>query len=575
MPFLPPARNNRKTTTARPNAHKRLTTAAVAALIVTACASPNGNTRPGTMDFALQKAAKESTANQDHVAAATYWGALYEKDPENAEVAANYGRSLRYIGSLPQAISTLHRAYLENTDHPLVLAEYGKVLVSAGHSDEALEMLERATSIGEPDWSLWMAKGIALDNMGRHDQAQVAHKTALELSPGNPKILNNLGLSLALNRHLDAAEVMLRDAVSTPGATARMRQNLSLVLGLQGNFIEAERLARVDLAPNLVSKNMAYLKTLYATSNQWGALSALGNSAPKNIDIPKLAKMPARDDEETEQIATPIIAPLPQDQSIATAPSTPEAIQAASSDGIGDPSNEEMATAPMMPVPQIEQNLLTELPENPQPNDVDQAMPELEDTSALEDTSELKNAEQPIATPDDIEAVDLAPAAGQKTELPIAKSEEETIAIDADNPKIEPEKTADITSETDDLNDAQSEQDDIAEINIGSGTSTGSGTEAETDINTTSDAEPEAKDTEDTANNEITNSEPIIGERQVPALTKNTDWVLRKNIPEISNALPGKPIPALQLLRRDSAIANKGSEAPTRIVPEDFYKDPS
>jgi Flp pilus assembly protein TadD len=40
----------------------------------------------------------------------------------------------------------------------------------------------------------------------------------------------------------------------------QVRQNLALVLGLQGRLDEAEKIARLDLPPEMVANNMAYLR---------------------------------------------------------------------------------------------------------------------------------------------------------------------------------------------------------------------------------------------------------------------------------------------------------------------------
>ena len=76
------------------------------------------------------------------------------------------------------------------------------------------------------------------------------------------------------------AEAMLRAAAARPDATIQVRQNLALLVGLQGRLTEAEKLARQDLPPELVTNNMAYLRAANgqgetsAPSRSWDAMRA-------------------------------------------------------------------------------------------------------------------------------------------------------------------------------------------------------------------------------------------------------------------------------------------------------------
>jgi Flp pilus assembly protein TadD len=52
-----------------------------------------------------------------------------------------------------------------------------------------------------------------------------------------------------------------------------LRQNLALVVGLQGRFDEARQIASVDLPPDEVEANMAYLQKMLAQPNTWQQLA--------------------------------------------------------------------------------------------------------------------------------------------------------------------------------------------------------------------------------------------------------------------------------------------------------------
>jgi Flp pilus assembly protein TadD len=101
---------------------------------------------------------------------------------------------------------------------------------------------------------------VALEQAQRDDEALIAHQRALALAPANPAVLSNLGMYYAAHGDPAQAEVLLKRAADLPGATVQVRQNLALVLGLQGKLPEAERIARQDLPPAVVTNNLAYLR---------------------------------------------------------------------------------------------------------------------------------------------------------------------------------------------------------------------------------------------------------------------------------------------------------------------------
>jgi len=220
-------------------------------------------------DDALRNAAISSTRTMDYVAAAAYWGNLYERNQDNPENAVGYSRALRQIGSVEQAGTVMQRAQALHRDNVDVLAEYGKVLTETGRPDQAVPLLDHAASLSPKDWTIPSATGVALDQMGKYAEAQAKYQAALRLDPGNPSVLTNLGLSYALQGDLDKAEQTLRQAVADPRATAQARQNLVIVLGLKGNFDEATRLARADLPPEVAQNNISYLRDMLTQPALW------------------------------------------------------------------------------------------------------------------------------------------------------------------------------------------------------------------------------------------------------------------------------------------------------------------
>ncbi len=270
----------------RPAARLLVAATLTSALALSGCASTSGThagATPATssskaaadQDEALKDAAVSATKTQDHVAAAAYWGGLYDRNPDNVEAAINYSKSLRQIGSIVQAVNVMQRVQLAHGEDVGVLAEYGKALTASGRPDQAVIYLSRAAAQSPEDWTILSAQGVALDQMGHYDEAQRKYEAALKIEPGNPFVLTNLGLSHALRGNLDAAEETLRKAAADPRANASVRQNLVVVLGLKGNFEEAARLARADLPVTVADNNIAYLKDMVNQPALWKQMEKL------------------------------------------------------------------------------------------------------------------------------------------------------------------------------------------------------------------------------------------------------------------------------------------------------------
>lgn len=259
---------------------RRLGLALCGAALLAGCQTLAGGAKPdaGLEAWLQDPAVISEMAGGNVVAAAAYWGGLYERDPRNAKAAAEYAAALRKIGSLPAALEVLRRAEALNPDEPQILAEYGKALTAAGRAGEALPILDRALAADPRNWRTLTARGVALDQLGEHEAARAAYRTAIAAAPGEPAPWNNLGMSYALTGELEGAELAMREAVGTPRATARMRQNLALILGLRGEFTEAERLARADLPPAAVDGNMQALRAIVTQPALWSSEAHADNN---------------------------------------------------------------------------------------------------------------------------------------------------------------------------------------------------------------------------------------------------------------------------------------------------------
>ncbi len=292
-----------ETPLSRRHRHRWLAAATLCSVVaLTGCASTGSPDSATAMeqaqaridDPALRGAAVESTKTQDYVAAAAYWGTLYERNPDQADAAVNYSRALRQIGSVAQAIGVMQRTHITNGSNADVLAEYGKVLAAGGRADQAAAMLNEAARLSPQDWSVRSALGVALDQMGLYDAARQSYEEALALSPGNPSVLTNLGLSHALSGDLDNAERTLRQAVADSRADAHAAAKPCHRSRSQGNFDEAARLARADLPANVADGNIAYLRDMLSQPALWQQMKEIDAPAQPSQDNSSQGR-PARD----------------------------------------------------------------------------------------------------------------------------------------------------------------------------------------------------------------------------------------------------------------------------------------
>ena len=242
--------------------------ALMGALALAGCETTGTNSMAGGGSNALPAA---PLAN-DPLSQAAYWGARYEEDPSDMEMAVRYSSSLRQLGSHEEAVLLMTRITGEGHNEPDVLVEYAKSLIAVRRGPDALAPLARAIAQRPDDWRALSLEGVAHDQAAHYTHATESYERALQVSPNNAAILNNYGLSRALAGDLDGAEVMLRTAVANPEATVQSRQNLALVLGLQGNFTEAERFSRADLPPEAVANNVEYYRSMLTQPAAWNQM---------------------------------------------------------------------------------------------------------------------------------------------------------------------------------------------------------------------------------------------------------------------------------------------------------------
>ncbi len=85
--------------------------------------------------------------------------------------------------------------------------------------------------------------------------------------------LSGAGKSTAIRSIADTPPISTEMELSE-GATAETRMNLSIALALQGKFEDAERIQRIDVPPEMIASNMAYLRALQTDPRRWGELQS-------------------------------------------------------------------------------------------------------------------------------------------------------------------------------------------------------------------------------------------------------------------------------------------------------------
>lgn len=241
-------------------------------LMLAACGSSTsgGKSMPATadaVDASSRAAALSAEASGDNQTAAVSWQALYERHPDDTEIALHLARSMRYSGQIQPATDLLNRVMEKSGRNGPLLTELGKAYLAGDRLGLAVRTLTEAAALSPNDWQVLSALGVAEDYQGHYAEAQAAYAKALAVSPDNPVILNNLGLSQAQSGQLAQARATLERAADQPKANSQVRQNLALIRALSGDMSGAERLNRQDLPPDAVRANGAFYRSFNGASH--------------------------------------------------------------------------------------------------------------------------------------------------------------------------------------------------------------------------------------------------------------------------------------------------------------------
>lgn len=250
--------------------------ALVPVLMVAACATTGHEATqallPGEPPY--DRAARTAVEGQDMLTQMTFWAQEYAVHPQDLETAQKFVDALRYGGRADRAAAVALEALEKHSGDRKLMRSYGLALLVSGKPQDALRPLALTARDDPADWSVRSALGAALDQLNRPVEARQAYREALAIKADDAGVLTNIGVSYLMTGDAAEAEKTLQQAAALPGATAETRMNLSVAVALQGRFDEAERIQRVDVPPNMIAANMAYLRALQTDPRRWGELQS-------------------------------------------------------------------------------------------------------------------------------------------------------------------------------------------------------------------------------------------------------------------------------------------------------------
>ena len=210
----------------------------------------------------MMRVAAAAEAGGDFATALTVYRKASAIDTAAVPPLVGAGNALLAMGEFNQAILSYNSALARNPHDREALRGLARAYLMSAQPALAGEPLAVAYQDNPEDAKLLQLIGVADDFVGRHDEAQTRYRRGLELAPGDPALSLDLALSLALSGDYPEAIAILRPVATAATSSQRERQTLALIYGLQGNRREAEHMARIDMDPASVQRNLAYYESL-------------------------------------------------------------------------------------------------------------------------------------------------------------------------------------------------------------------------------------------------------------------------------------------------------------------------
>ena len=217
----------------------------------------DGGGKPVGYD-ALMRIGAAAHAGGDLAAAVALYRRAAAVESQKAAPFVAAGNTLLEMGQVPEALIAFNSALERDQHDPEALRGLARAYLSSGKPELSGQPLSVAFRATPDDPKLLQLIGVADDLVGQHEEAQARYSRALELLPRDPGLSVDLALSLALTGNYVEAVAILQPLATAVSSTPRERQTLALIYGLQGNRRAAEQMARLDLDPQSVERNLAY-----------------------------------------------------------------------------------------------------------------------------------------------------------------------------------------------------------------------------------------------------------------------------------------------------------------------------
>ena len=217
-------------------------------LLLTACSVPSEP--EGINENGMSRLAAKLQQSGDDAGAADFYQRALQKQPNDLQALRGLAGLLEAHGNIEAANDYYGRALDVAPNDADLLQARGRLLLRMGRADQARDIYQKLVATNRHDVKALNGLGISLDYLRQHAEAQKNYQLAMSEQPENLTTLNNLAHSHVLAAEYDAAIALLEPHANDPNATP----------GMAGMYADAERLAKKDLSPADVKKNLAYYR---------------------------------------------------------------------------------------------------------------------------------------------------------------------------------------------------------------------------------------------------------------------------------------------------------------------------
>lgn len=266
---------------------KHLSSAALVALLLTSCASSQGEKQnaeqsEGNQAEQLKASLKIAAATHesgDLEAAQRLYQRLIDAFPGDVEPRLGKASSEFDAGLYAEAKDSYEEALELDPGNLGARIGIGRSLLAVGKPEQAMAFFS-AVHREQPE-NFWGLNGsaVTLDMLGKHRQAQDIYQIALRSFPSNQMVLSNQALSYSLSNQPQRAVSILTSLGPSSDLPPRVRQNLALAYGLVGNEDKAAETSRMDLEEGAVENNLSYFRSVkFSTAKH--SRSGTGQTVP-------------------------------------------------------------------------------------------------------------------------------------------------------------------------------------------------------------------------------------------------------------------------------------------------------